>query len=239
GLNDTNENNFGEGSTTRVKANANGDLILGSLENNISILVDSEDYLDDERTPNNLIIQTGNGFGFNQAGVINDIIAATFTLTTNAVLEVNYSVSWSAYNVLDFKRKRIEDQRARIIQSGIYFSEIDATGNETPVINDVDENPINGGPWCINPDSGNQNSCLEWAGLLALNGQFYNNASATHGEFENFKNTASDYVKLGPGTYIARFAARIEVYDITGTGSTRIYLGTHKDELQIIAYYYN
>lgn len=239
GLNETNNtNNLGSGSTTRVLVDAEGDLMLGTIEQStIEVFVDSENYLIDDEDPNSIVIQTGNDFGFNETGEVLDVAGSTFTLTKNAILEVNYSVSWSAYHVFHHQFKRMEDSRARIIQTGIYFRQNDPSG--PAVIYDADGNPINGGPWCINPDSGNQNSCLEEAGLLAINGQFYKNASDVDGAYLNFKNTASDYVKLGPGTYIAMFAARVEVFDTTGSGESRIYLGSANDEVQIIAYYYN
>ena len=238
GLNSTNNiNNLGYPSTTRVFANASGDLILGTVEEKFRVFVDSEDYLNDAENPENVIVQTGNGFGFNGAGTLNDPAGVTFTLEKTAVIEVNYSLSWSAYKVVNNHRKRMQDARARIIQTGIYFRLNDVDG--PTVIYDADGIPINGGPWCIDPDSGSQNSCLEEAGLLALNGQFYKNAELENGAFDNFRNTGTDYVKLPPGTYVAMFAARIEVFDTTGTGESRIYIGSDKDEVQIVAYYYN
>lgn len=239
GLNETNNiNNLGAPSTTRVMANAYGDLILGAMdEGTIKVFVDSENYLEDPEVPGSICVQTGNGFGFNGTGVVADPVGSTFTLTKNAVLEVNYSVSWSAYHVYRQSFKRMEDARARIVQTGIYFRENSVNG--PAVIYDVDGVPINGGPWCINPDSGNQSSCLEEAGLLALNGHFYKNSEDVNGAYFGFHNTASDYVKLGPGTYVAMFAARVEVFDTAGSGESRIYLGSSNDEVQIVAYYYN
>jgi hypothetical protein len=239
GLNATNNaNNLGNGSTTRVLVDAEGDLILGTVEETtIEVFVDIENYLEDAETPGNIVLQTGNAFGFNAVGVVRDEAQSTFTLTKTAILEINYSVTWNAYHVFHHSFKRMADARARIIQSGIYFRQNDVSG--PAVVNDADGIPINGGPWCIDPDSGQQNSCLEEAGLLAINGQFYKNYSDVFGAYTDFRNTATDYVKLGPGTYIAMFAARIEVYDTTGTGESRIYLGPGNDEVQIIAYYYN
>jgi hypothetical protein len=239
GLNAVNNvNNLGNGSTTRVLVDANGDLVLGATDEvPIEIFVDSENYLEDEETPGSIVLQTGNGFGFNGTGVVLDVAQSTFTLTKNAILEINYSVTWDSYHVFHHDFKRMSDARARIVQTGIYFRQDDPSG--PAVINDADGIPINGGPWCINPDSGSQNSCLEEAGLLALNGQFYKNYDAVEGAYTGFRNTATDYVKLGPGTYIAMFAARMEVSDTQGSGESRIYLGTKNDELQIVAYYYN
>src|SRR5690606_31238107 len=99
-----------------------------------------------------------------------------------------------------------------------------------------DGNYINGGPWCINPIPGN---CLSEAGLIALSGQFYKNSHNEIGEYQYFQTTGTDYVKLPPGTYIALFAAKLEVKTTIGSGSAKMWLGTGKDELQIRAYLYN
>jgi hypothetical protein len=53
------------------------------------------------------------------------------------------------------------------------------------------------------------------------------------------KNRASDFVILGPITYPVLFVTRIQVEDVQATGDPRIYLGVDKDEMQIIAYYFN
>jgi len=80
--------------------------------------------------------------------------------------------------------------------------------------------------------------CQEVGGMLALNGQFYNNSDSKNGEYKNFKNTGFDYVKLGHGTYVAMFAAQLAVGDVTGTGAVKMYLGSGRDDLQIRIYYY-
>ncbi|MBL4663747.1 MAG: hypothetical protein JKY22_09400 [Flavobacteriaceae bacterium] len=100
----------------------------------------------------------------------------------------------------------------------------------------MDGAPINGGPWCINVNAAG-NSCLEFGGLLAINGQFYNNSNSRNGAYQNYLNTASDYVKLGPGTYIALFAAQMAIGSTIGAGAAKLYLGSGKDDLQIIAHY--
>ncbi|MBE9489761.1 MAG: hypothetical protein IMY67_05660 [Bacteroidetes bacterium] len=243
-----NINNFGMGSTTRVLVDADGDLILGSSSgHNIFILVDAENYLDDDETPSNVIIQTGTGLGYRRAGVLNELDpnynTFVFELTSNAIVEVNYSVSWSIYDAISLSKKRLDDERSRIIQTGIYFRKVtyDANGDEVwgdAVIEDEDGVNINGGPWCIemNPSG---TTCLEEAGLIALNGQFYKNANQEHGAYFNLKNTASDYVKLPAGHYVALFVGRIEVADINAEGAAKMWVGSGQDELQIIAHYYN
>lgn len=238
GLNETNNsNNLGSGSTSIVYVDANGDLTLGGTgDANVTLLIDSDNYLIDDENPFNVIIQTGVNFGYNPAGVpVGGIAANSFTLTGNAILEINYSVSWSIYNEISLEKKRIDDLRARVIQTGIYFVD---SATEVPIINDVDGNPINGGPWCIDTNSSGS-GCLEYGGLLALTGQFYNNGDGKNGAYKGFKNTASDYVKLGPGTYTALFAAYLQVEVIIGAGAAKMYLGSGKDELQIVAYYYD
>ena len=82
-------------------------------------------------------------------------------------------------------------------------------------------------------------NCSELGGLLGINGQFYNNISDRNGEWKSYRNTASDYVVLGPGTYTPMFACQLAVGDTGGTGAVKLYLGGEKDEVQIIAYYFN
>jgi len=231
GLNTTNNiNNLGAGSSSRVYANANGDLVLGSYSRNVAILFDSADYLQNVQDPTNLINQVGSGAGFSQGGIPIGGAAISFTLTKPAIIEVNYSVSWNVgKNVTP--TSRIDDFRARIVQTALYFRQNTYLG--PAVINDYYGNPINGGPWCIT------SNCMELGGLLAINGQFFNNISGNNGKWQNFIITAPDYVVLGPGTYTPMFAAQLAVGDTAGTGAVKLYLGPGADELQIIAYYFD
>ena len=127
-----------------------------------------------------------------------------------------------------------------MIQTGVYFrlvsDPLDPLGG-VAVVNDLDGNPINGGPWCIDVNASGT-VCQEIGGLLAINGQFYNNANRSNGAYQNFQNTGTDYVKLGPGTYIALFAGQIAVGSTIGAGAAKLYLGSGNDDLQIIAHYY-
>jgi len=231
GLNTPNNNsNLGVASTTPVYVDADGDLVLGTLTDNVEILFDSENYLEDVQDPTSLINQTGGGAGFSQGGIPIGGIAISFTLTKPAIVEVNYSVSWNVGKNVT-ATSRIDDFRARIVQTAMYFREDNYLG--TPVVNDYYGNPINGGPWCIT------SNCSELGGLLAINGQFYNNIIGNQGEWRNFRNTASDYVVLGPGTYTPMFAAQLAVGDTGGTGAVKLYLGVGMDEVQIVAYYFN
>lgn len=231
GLNTPNNNsNLGVASTTPVYVDADGDLVLGTLTDNVEILFDSENYLEDVQNPTSLINQVGSGAGFSQGGIPIGGVAISFTLTKPAIVEVNYSVSWNVgKNVTS--TSRIDDFRARIVQTAMYFRQNNYLG--LPVVNDYYGNPINGGPWCIT------SNCSELGGLLAINGQFYNNIVDNQGEWRNFRNTASDYVVLGPGTYTPMFAAQLAVGDTGGTGAVKLYLGVGMDEVQIVAYYFN
>ncbi|MEP2937053.1 MAG: hypothetical protein ABJM06_01595 [Gilvibacter sp.] len=243
GLNDTNNNkNLGSGSTTRVFADSNGDLVLDNTgAGGLQILVDSENYLNDEETPRNRVAQVGTALGYDTVAYPTDFAGDQFTLTGNAIVEVNYSVSWTIYKTrTPAADNRIKDGEARLIQTGVYFREVtDPTDpyDGPAVINDVDGNPINGGPWCIDMNS-SATTCLEMGGLLALNGQFYSNFDKDDGAYRGFKNTGTDYVKLGPGTYVTMFVVRVYVGAVTGTGAVKLYLGPDADELQIIAHYY-
>lgn len=237
GLNkDNNAENLGVGSTTRVFVNDEGDLILGSVNDQpIQILVDSENYLQDAPGPPNLVNQTGEGYGYTKAGIPVALNGASFTLTGNAIVEVNYSISWSIYDANASPTKRLTDSRARVIQMGLYF----VSGNYQSTIYiryDVDGVIINGGLGCIDNCGGGNPT---YAGLIGINGQFFNSGNNNStGEYKGYHNTGTDYVKLGPGTYTAMFAAQVAVGVTIGSGAAKLYLGTGKDEVQIIAYYY-
>ena len=236
GLSTTNNvDNLGVGSSTRVYADANGDLVLGISTENIEILFDKENYLADVEDPTSLVNQTGNAFGYTTAGLPADIPNSTFTLTKPAIIEVNYSVSWSVYKTSGASG-RIADSHARIVQTGIYFRTGSYLG--PAVINDIDGIPINSGPWCIDVNAAGT-ICQEAGGMLAINGQFYNNANSRNGEYQDYQNTGTDYVKLPPGTYCPLFAAQLAVGDTSGTGAVKMYLGSGQDDIQIIAHYYN
>jgi len=236
GLSETNNvNNIGNGATSRVHIDAKGDMVLGTATENIEILIDYENYLEDVEDSTTLVNQTSNTLGYFTAGTPIDGMAASFTLTKNAIVEVNYSVSWSVYKNTS-PTGRIADEHARIVQTGLYFRYNDYLGSA--VINDVDGNPINGGAYCIDVNSSGT-VCQETGGLLAINSQFYNNGDAKNGEYRDFHNTGSDYVKLGPGTYCVMFAAQLAVGDTGGTGDVKMYLGSGNDDLQVIAHYYN
>ncbi len=231
GLNEINNvNNLGEQSTSRVFVNEFGDLVLGEMTDNVQLIFDSENYLRDVANPTSIILQTGEGDGFSQAGIPTLGMAASFTLTAPAVVEINYSVSWTVGKNFSVIHK-IDDYRARTVQTGVYFRRDNYMG--PAVVNDYFGNPINGGALCIT------STCSEQAGLIAINGQIYNNESKTEGEFRNYRNSASDYVVLGPGTYTPMFAAQLEVGDTNATGAVKMYLGVDKDEMQVIAHYFN
>lgn len=236
GLNTSNHaSNLGMLNTTKVYVDADGDLTLASSSRNVEILFDSENYLVDAPTPDNLVNQTGGGFGYTVAGIpLAGIVGSSFTLTKPAIIEVNYSVSWQVYKTASASG-RIADVHARIIQTGIFFRE---TATLAPVLTDVLGNFINDGPWCVDVNAGGT-VCNEVGGMLGINGQFYNNSDSKNGEYANYHNTASDYVRLNPGTYTAFFAAQLAVGDTGGTGAVKMHLGTGNDDLQIIAHYYD
>lgn len=237
GLNEVNNvNNLGNGMTTRVYVDRNGDLVLGAASETLDILVDYENYLEDVENDTNRIDQANDAIGYTTAGIPIDGLTASFTLEKTAMVEVNYSVSWSIYKTEGSNIGRVEDEHIRIVQTGVYFRKGDYLGEA--ITYDANGIAINDGPWCIKMDSSG-NNCQEQGGLLAINGQFYNNAENNNGEYENFHNTGSDYVKLGPGTYCVMFSAQLQVEDSGGTGDVRMYLGSGKDDLQVIAHYYN
>ncbi len=223
--------------------NSDGDLILGASGDDFEILVNTDNYLQDPETPFSIVHQVGTGLGYSPAGLI-ESSEFIFTLTNKALVEVNYSVSWSIYKVQHNKDKRVADRRAKIVQTGVYFRSVNNGDYGDALIFDGNGDYINGlGPnsdetWCIDQNLV-ANNCREEGGLIAINRQFYNNSSLLHGAYQDFKNTASDYVILGPGTYVVLFAGRMEVNDVTATGAERFYMGSGMDEVQIIAYYYS
>ncbi|MBD3723678.1 MAG: hypothetical protein IE891_02555 [Flavobacteriaceae bacterium] len=231
GLNEINNvNNLGTNSTSKVFVNEFGDLVLGELKDNIQLIFDSDNYLRNVSNPTSLILQTGEGSGFSQAGIPTLGLAASFTLTAPAVVEINYSVSWNLGKNAT-PTSRIDDYRARVVQTGVYFRLNNYTG--PAVVNDYFGNPINGGALCIN------SSCTQVAGMIGINGQIYNNEDKDEGVWSGFRNSASDYVILGPGTYTPMFAAQLEVGDTNATGAIKMYLGVENDEVQVIAHYFN
>lgn len=243
GLNEANNtNNLGPNSTTRVLVDADGDLVLGAMsEQPFELLVDSENYIEDglntglPKNDGNQINQTGTGGGYTQAGLPNDISSAFFTITKDAIIEVNYSLS---FTIQKNGTQRLEDRDARIVQTALYFRHQDPSRPNKPyagnaIVNDIDNIPINGGPWCINA------TCSETAGLIALNGQFYTNGGLDNGAYQNFQTTGTDYVKLPAGTYVALFVGQVAVSSASGTGSIKCHIGAGtEDSLQIIAHYY-
>lgn len=231
GLNELNNvNNLGTNATSKVFVDKNGDLVLGEMTDNVQLIFDSENYLQDVQNPTSLILQTGEGNGFSQAGIPTLGLAASFTLTAPAVVEINYSVSWNVgKNVTP--NSRIDDFRARVVQTGVYFRRDNYLG--PPVLNDYFGNPINGGLLCIT------SNCSEVAGMIGINGHIYNNNNKFEGEWQGFRNSASDYVVLGPGTYTPMFAAQLEVGDTNATGAIKMYIGVENDEVQVIAHYFN
>jgi hypothetical protein len=231
GLNEVNNpNNLGTSGTSKVFVNGAGDLVLGEVSDNVQLIFDSENYLNDVQNPTSLILQTGEGDGFSQAGIPTLGLAASFTLTSPAVVEINYSVSWNVGKNVN-PNSRIDDFRARVVQTGVYFRRDNYLG--PPIINDYFGNPINGGALCIT------SNCSQVAGMIGVNGQIYNNYDRFEGEWRSYRNSASDYVVLGPGTYTPMFAAQLEVGDTNATGAIKLYLGVENDEVQVIAHYFN
>lgn len=221
GLNASNNtSNLGPGSSSRVYVNASGDLVLGAASNNIELLFNPFNYLSDPQDTGgadaNVINQTGVGSGYTIAGWPRQSGPGldTFTLTRNAIIEINYSISWE----IEKSGTPVDDQHARVVQTLMYLRKGGPAG---PVVtNDLDGVPLTIGF------------------ALGLNGQFYTCGSMS-GENKHMFNTGTDYVKLGPGTYCPMFAAQLAVGNTGGTGAVKMFLGGEQDEVQIIAHYYN
>ncbi|RXR21075.1 hypothetical protein EQG63_03810 [Flavobacterium amnicola] len=226
-----NPSNMGTGSSSRVYADAEGDLVLGTATSDVEVLFSPDNYLSDAEDTGgadaNVINQTGTGSGYTIAGWPRVVGAGSsnFTLTRNAIIEINYSVSWN----IEKSNIPVNDQHARIVQTFLYLIKEDAPGAGL-VQFDIDGNPVSGDPAFTYP--------------LGINGQFYTNGAdgggaADEGAYQGFHNTGTDYVKLGPGRYRPMFAAQLAVGNTSGTGAVQMFLGTGNDEVQVIAHYYN
>ncbi|HSD13290.1 MAG TPA: hypothetical protein VLB74_01440 [Flavobacterium sp.] len=221
GLNATNNSaNLGAGNTTRVFVDGDGDLVLGAATNNIEVLFNPFNYLADPQTTGganaNVVNQTGTGSGYTTAGWPRQSGAGldTFTLTRNAIVEINYSISWE----IEKSGNPVDDQHARVVQTLMYLRRGGPSG---PIVtNDLDGVPLTIGF------------------ALGLNGQFYTSGSTAGANKQGF-NTGTDYIKLGPGTYCPMFAAQLAVGNTGGTGAVKMFLGGGQDEVQLIAHYYN
>ena len=230
-----NANNLGNGNTSRVFVDAEGDLVLGAATNNIEIVFNPFNYLDDPQTSGgataNVINQTGTGSGYTNAGWPRVIGAgsSTFTLTRPAIVEINYSLSW----LIEKSGNPIDDGHARIIQTFMVLRRGGPSGALVSV--DYEGVPITLG------------------GALGLNGQFHSNLTVTGAAGHPYDgagtandivnkycyNTGTDYIKLGPGTYCPMFFGQCAVGNTGGTGAVKMWIGGGQDEVQIIAHYYN
>lgn len=236
GLNFANNTlNLGTVENTRVYVDTDGDLVLGDGSTDIEVLFNPANYLEDPLDtggPNmNVINQTGTGGGYSQGGWPRQTGPglSTFTLTRNAIVEINYSLSYEIYK----SGIGIDDNHARTVQFYVYLRRNGPAnqnpGDATLVDQDVDGNPI--------IFAGNR-------GSLGYSGQFYTNgnsngASGLQGFDRKFYATGHDYVKLGPGTYTPMFAGNMFVANTGGTGAVKMQIGGGDDEIVIVAHYYN
>ena len=227
--------NLGNKENTRVFVNTDGDLVLGNGSTDIEVLFNPANYLEDPLdtggADSNQINQTGVGAGYDEGGWPRQIGPglSTFTLTRNAIVEINYSLSYEIYK----SGIGISDNHARTVQFYVYLRR-NGPANVNPgdanlVRFDVDGNPIN--------FAGND-------GALGYSGQFYTNgnsngASGLEGFDRKFYATGHDYVKLGPGTYTPMFAGVMFVANTAGTGAVKMQIGGGDDEIVVVAHYYN
>lgn len=219
GLNSPNNSlNLGGNGSSRVFVNGNGDLVLGASTENISVLFNPDDYLLSAEDVNSTIVQTGAGSGYEQVGTprLFGEGLSQFTLTKNAIIEINYSISW---RIRKNNPSLLDDGAARIVQTLLVLYKLDAPAGV--VSTDLEGNPIVLG------------------GALGLNGQFYSNNNSSDGSSGYFHNTGTDYVSLGPGIYRPLFLAQVAVSNTMGIGAVKIFFGGANDEVQVIAHYYN
>lgn len=110
-----NPNNLGDESTTRVYVDKYGDLVLGDRNDNIRFIMDSEDYIPNNREQK--VVQTGTGDNFTYL-VPNDYTFPSFTLTDDAIIEINYSLSWRIERNVP---RKIDDNGARTVKSTVFI----------------------------------------------------------------------------------------------------------------------
>lgn len=116
GLNaENNYENKGEGSFTRVFANAEGDLVLGDADDNINFILDEENYIPDNMEVK--VVQTGTGENFTKIDP-SQYNFPSFTIDDDAILEVNYSISWKI--IRNDVPKRIQDDGARTVKTTVF-----------------------------------------------------------------------------------------------------------------------
>ena len=124
GLNLANNNlNLGNKENTRVFVNTDGDLVLGDGSTDIEVLFNPANYLEDPLdtggSNSNQINQTGVGSGYSEGGWPRQTGPglSTFTLTRNAIVEINYSLSYEIYK----SGIGISDNHARTVQFYVYL----------------------------------------------------------------------------------------------------------------------
>ena len=218
GLNSPNNPlNIGANGTSRVFADADGDLVLGPATSNIEVLFSPFDYLLSTEDNASCFNQTGQGSGYQIVGTpkVPGNGTSYFTLTKNAIVELNYALSW---HLQKNNTRNLDDGAARIIQTYVILYNMDTA---TIVSTNLDGSPIILG------------------GALGLNGQFYTNNIDSDGANQIFHNVGTDYVSLSPGRYHPFFFAQVAVSSASGTGAIQICFGKGNDELQIVAHYYN
>jgi hypothetical protein len=220
GLNAANNSlNNGTQGNSRVFVNSNGDLVLGTKDDNLAVLFNPNDYLKSDEASPSTFVQTGTGSGYQYVGEANASGEgnAYFTLTKNAIVELNYAVSWKLQKG-GGGNKLIQDGNARIVQSYVALFRWNAgAGSWQLVTTDLDSASI---------------------GLLGLSGQYHANNDEGGGA-EYFYNNGTDYVKLPPGIYLPRFAVQVAVSATNGYGAIKFVIGGKHDEMQAIAHYYN
>lgn len=110
-----NLNNMGDESSSRVFVDKHGDLVLGSRSDNIRFILDSEDYIPNNREQK--VVQTGTGDNFTYL-VPSNYTFPSFTLTDHAVIEINYSLSWRIERNVP---QKISDNGARTVKSTVFI----------------------------------------------------------------------------------------------------------------------
>lgn len=119
GLNEANNaKNLGGSSQTRVFVNTEGDLVLGDTEDNISFILDDENYIPDNNEKK--VVQTGTGDNFTKIEV-NNYTFPSVIMAEEGIMEINYSISWY---IRRNNSEKVSDGAGRTVRTIVYIYDV-------------------------------------------------------------------------------------------------------------------
>ncbi|HET8885090.1 MAG TPA: hypothetical protein VFM70_01925 [Salinimicrobium sp.] len=115
-----NPDNLGAGSVTRVFVDAEGDLVLGTTEDNIIFILDDENYIPDANDKK--VVQTGTGDNFTKIEV-NNYTFPSVIMADDGIMEINYSISWY---IRRNNSEKVADGAGRTVRTIVYIYDVGA-----------------------------------------------------------------------------------------------------------------